>query len=67
MKNRLYLVFWEMVLIFASVLVFRGGWLLLDGMEWMNRPAGLWASIGLGAIVAIVALSRCQQINVVQK
>lgn len=57
MKNKSYLVFWEMVLILASILMFRSVWLLLDGIEWMTRPAGLWASLAVGVIVGAVALA----------
>ena len=56
MKNKSHLVFWELVLILASVLVFRGLWLLLDKVEWMNHRAGLWASLAVGVIVCVVAL-----------
>ncbi len=56
MKNKPRLVFWELVLILASVLVFRGLWLLLDKVEWMNHRAGLWASLAVGVIVGIAAL-----------
>ena len=45
-----------MTLLVASVLVFRGLWLLLDTIEWLSRPAGLWASLAVGLIVAIAAL-----------
>jgi len=57
MKSKSSLVCWEMVLILASVLVFRGTWLLLDRVEWMSRPVGLWTSIAVGVIVAAVALA----------
>ena len=56
MKNKSHLVFWELVLILASVAVFRGLWLLLDKVEWMNHRAGLWASLAVGVIVCVVAL-----------
>ena len=56
MKNKSHLVFWELVLILASVLVFRGLWLLLDKVEWMNHLAGLWALLAVGVIVGLVAL-----------
>jgi len=46
-----------MVLILASILMFRSVWLLLDGIEWMTRPAGLWASLAVGVIVGAVALA----------
>ena len=56
MKIKSHLVFWELVLILASVAVFRGLWLLLDKVEWMNHRAGLWASLAVGVIVWVVAL-----------
>ena len=56
MKNSRHLVFWEMALLVASVLVFRGLWLLLDRIEWMNQIAGLWTSLTAGLIVVVVAL-----------
>ncbi len=57
MKNKSYLVFWETVLILASILMFRSAWLLLDGIEWMSRPAGLGLSLVVGVIVGTVALA----------
>ncbi len=57
MINKSYLVFWEMVLILASILMFRSAWLLLDGIEWMSRPAGLGVSLVVGVIVGTVALA----------
>ena len=45
-----------MAILVASVLVFRGLWLLLDTIEWLSRPAGLWASLAVGMIAATVAL-----------
>jgi len=57
MKNKSYLIFWEMVLILASILMFRSAWLLLDGIEWMNRPAGLGLCLAVGVIVGTVALA----------
>ena len=57
MKNSRHLIFWEMTLLVASVLVFRGLWLLLDTIEWLSRPAGLWAALAVGMIAAAVALA----------
>jgi len=56
MKNKSYLVFWEIVLIFASILMFRSAWMLLDGIALMGRPAGLGVSLVVGVIVGVVAL-----------
>jgi len=55
-QNRPYLVFLELVLILASILMFRSVWLLLDGIEWMCHPAGLWVSLAVGVIVGTVVL-----------
>ena len=56
-RNKSYLVFLELVLILASILMFRSVWLLLDGIEWMSHPAGLGVSLAVGVIVGIVALA----------
>jgi len=56
-QNRSYLVFLELVLILASILMFRSVWLLLDGIAWMSHPAGLWVSLAVGLIVGTVALA----------
>jgi len=52
----LKIVFWEFLLIFASILVFRSIWTLLDRIPAMKDEFGLWASLILGAIVALMAL-----------
>lgn len=49
-------VFLEFLLIFASVLVFRSIWMLLDRIPEMKNEFGLWASLILGTIVALIAL-----------
>ena len=56
LKHKSPLVFWELVLILASVLGFRSLRPLLDKVERMNHRAGLWASLAVGVIVGIVAL-----------
>lgn len=57
MKNKSRLVLWESLLLLASVLVFRGMWMLLDRVEWMSRPVGLWISLTVGLIVGALALA----------
>jgi len=57
MKHNSQLVFWEMALLLASVLVFRALWLLLDHVDWMSRPAGLWGSLAIGLSGAMIALA----------
>ena len=54
-------IFWEIVLILASVLVFRGAWLLLDrliGHGEMALIMSLVIGIALSS-VSIYALSKC--------
>jgi hypothetical protein len=56
MKNENSLIRWELLLLFASVLVFRSVWLLLDGMKWAREPIGLWALLVPGVVLCVVAL-----------
>jgi len=50
------IVFWEFLLIFASVLVFRSIWMLLDRIPEMKNEFGLWASLILGTVTALIAI-----------
>lgn len=50
------IIFWEFLLLFASVLVFRSFWTLLDRMPEMNNEFGISASLFLGAIVALTTI-----------
>lgn len=48
-----YIIFLEIILIFASILIFRSLWLLLDtyiGSSWLIQ------SLLIGIILAIIAL-----------
>ncbi len=56
MKNKM-LVLWEMVLIIASVLIFRSLWLLLDQIPIMNETRMLWLTLFLGGIITALALN----------
>ena len=49
-------IFWEMILIFSSILIFRGVWILLDQIQWMILPAALWGSIIVGSLFGFAAL-----------
>lgn len=55
MFKRPTLIFWEMVLLLASVLVFRSAWTLLDRWEWAGGTAGLLALFALGSGLCILA------------
>jgi hypothetical protein len=54
-KNR-KLLFSEVVLLLASVFIFRSLWLLLDTIPVMHRTEVLAASLALGIIFTIPAL-----------
>lgn len=54
--NKPLIIFWELLLLIASVLVFRGLWHLLDRVEWLNQPVWLWTALGVGLGLSIVAL-----------
>ena len=52
------IIFWELILIIASVPIFRAIWILLDSADWLNEPVGIFVSFIVGAIVAVWALAR---------
>jgi uncharacterized membrane protein YoaT (DUF817 family) len=47
------LIVGEFVLLFASVLVFRSAWLLLD--EYLGN-SNLWLLLGIGGVTTVVGL-----------
>ena len=49
-------VFWEVILILASVLIFRGAWMILD-MILKDDLKSLTIELVLGTIVATIAVS----------
>lgn len=54
-------IFWEIILILASVLVFRGAWILLDRFIGFGETA-LIMSLAMGialSSVSLCALSKC--------
>ncbi len=56
MKNRNSLIGWELLLLFASILVFRSVWLLLDEIKWARETTGLFALLLPGVVLCLVAL-----------
>lgn len=44
------------MLLFASILVFRSVWLLLDGMKWARETPGLLALLLPGGVLCLIAL-----------
>jgi hypothetical protein len=57
-KNNPRLIAWEIVLLLASVFVFRGLWTLLDKIEWMTSTTALIRSLVIGVIVTVIAFWR---------
>lgn len=51
-------IFWEVLLLIASVFVFRGLWLILDRTLWFNTIELLWASVIFGSILFAIALAK---------
>ena len=47
------LIVGEFVLLFASVLVFRSAWLLLD--EYLGN-SNLWLLLGIGVVLTVIGL-----------
>lgn len=56
MRKSNYLTVWELVLLFASILVFRSVWLLLDQMAWASAKTGLIVLLGVGFVLTVIAL-----------
>jgi Domain of unknown function (DUF4105) len=54
-KNNPQLIAWEIVLLLASVFVFRGLWTLLDEIKWMSSPAALIQSLVIGVVLSVIA------------
>lgn len=46
----------EIILLIASVLIFRSAWLLLDSIPAMNEPSFLITSLIVGFLLTIPAL-----------
>jgi len=51
-------VFWELVLVLASVLIFRSGWHLLDRLGLMDLDSVLWLSLIVGMVLASLSLFK---------
>lgn len=58
MNHERWRLFAELALVIAGVFVFRGGWMLLDLLDFMGTPLALWLSLLAGSAVTVWAL-RC--------
>lgn len=56
--NKKMVVISELALVIAGVFVFRGLWMLLDSIAFMNTAPALWVSLVLGTLITVWAL-RC--------
>lgn len=56
MNKKTMLIAWELLLLAASILVFRSAWLLLDRSDWASSPTGLVVLLGSGVGLSVVAL-----------
>lgn len=54
--NRSHIVFSEMVLLIGSIPVFRGVWIILDWLDFMNSIEGIALSSAAGIVLCIIAL-----------
>lgn len=60
---RLYkIIIYELLLVFASVLIFRSIWTIFDRITWMNQDIGIIGSLIVGIIITLVSLIRLNKI-----
>ena len=55
------IIWMEMVLIGASILIFRSVWTLLDSMAWASSGVGLTVLLVAGVLLAAFALHHIQK------
>jgi hypothetical protein len=53
----------EMVLIGASILIFRSVWTFLDSITWASGGVGLAVLLVVGIVAAVVALRSIETIS----
>ena len=51
------LIFSEIILLLASVLVFRGAWELIDTLDVMHETWALWFSLVVGLALAVFCMN----------
>jgi hypothetical protein len=62
--DRMKKIIWlEMVLIGASILIFRSVWTLLDLIPWAKSQTGLAVLLGVGIVVTVVALRGIERLS----
>jgi hypothetical protein len=57
------IIWMEMLLLGASILVFRSVWTLLDRMAWAKDTIGLTLLLVVGVLAAVVALRSIETLS----
>lgn len=52
------IVLYELLLVVASVFIFRSLWMLSDRIPWMNQDSGIWGSFMVGIVLTVILLIR---------
>jgi hypothetical protein len=56
------IIIYELLLVFASVLIFRSLWMIIDRISWMNQDYGIYGSLIVGIIITVISLMRLNNI-----
>ena len=57
------IIWMEMLLIGASILIFRSVWTLLDSIAWASGRVGLAVLLLVGIVAAVVALRSIEALS----
>lgn len=57
------IIWMEMLLIGASILIFRSVWTLLDSIAWASSKVGLVALLVVGTVATVVALCSIEALS----
>jgi hypothetical protein len=57
------IIWMEMLLIGASILIFRSVWTFLDSVTWASGRVGLAMLLVVGIVAAILALRRIEALS----
>ena len=57
------IIWMEMVLIGASILIFRSVWTFLDSIAWASGRVGLAVLLVVGIVATVVALRRIEALS----
>ena len=57
------IIWMEMVLIGASILIFRSVWTFLDSIAWASSGVGLAVLLIVGIVAAVVALRSIEALS----